>query len=100
MENDSEYSYNGKFNGNILVVGRAGCSKTTFIQQLGMNRIFGTEIKDVFWILNIFLSKDREDIIRESFQDQDVNFSYPQDLDDFNYLLGNFTQNKFEYTKK
>ena len=50
-------------------------------------------------VSKIFLSKDREDIIRESFKDQDVNFSYPQDLDDFNYLLGNFTQNKSEYTK-
>ena len=77
--NNNEYSYDGKFNGNILVV--------------------GTEIKDVFWVSKIFLSKDREDVIRESFKDQDVNFSYPQDLDDFNYLLGNFTQNKSEYTK-
>ena len=101
MENSSnnKYSYDGKFNGNILVVGRTDCGKTTFIQQLRKNKIFGTEIKDVFWVSKIFLSKDREDVIRESFKDQDVNFSYPQDLDDFNYLLGNFTQNKSEYTK-
>ena len=97
MEN--EYSYDGKFNGNILVVGRTGCGKTTFIQQLGSNKIFGTEIKDVFWVSKMFLSKDREDVIRESFQDQHVDFSYPQDLDDFDYLLGNFPQNKSEYTK-
>ena len=93
--NNNEYSYDG----NILVVGRTDCGKTTFIQQLRKNKIFGTEIKDVFWVSKIFLSKDREDVIRESFKDQDVNFSYPQDLDDFNYLLGNFTQNKSEYTK-
>ena len=97
--NNNEYSYDGKFNGNILVVGRTDCGKTTFIQQLRKNKIFGTEIKDVFWVSKSFLSKDREDVIRESFKDQDVNFSYPQDLDDFNYLLGNFTQNKSEYTK-
>ena len=97
--NNNKYSYDGKFNGNILVVGRTDCGKTTFIQQLRKNKIFGTEIKDVFWVSKIFSSKDREDVIRESFKDQDVNFSYPQDLDDFNYLLGNFTQNKSEYTK-
>ena len=97
MEN--EYNYNGTFNGNILVVGRTGCGKATFIQQLGSNKIFGTEIKDVFWVSKTFLSKGREDVIRESFQDQEVNFSYPQDLDGFEYLLGNFTQNKSEYTK-
>ena len=97
--NNNEYSYDEKFNGNILVVGRTSCGKTPFIQQLRKNQIFGTEIKDVFWVSKIFLSKDREDVLRESFKDQDVNFSYPQDLDDFNYFLGNFTQNKSEYTK-
>ena len=81
------------------MVGRTDCGKTTFIQQLRKNKLFGTEIKDVFWVSKIFLSKDREDVIRESFKDQDANFSYPQDLDDFNYLLGNFTQNKSSILK-
>ena len=26
-----------------------------------------------------------------------MHFSYPEDLDDFNYLIENFTQNKSEY---
>ena len=58
-----------KFNGNILVVGRTGCGKTTFILQLGKNKIFGQEIKDVFWVSKTFSFKDREDVIRESLQD-------------------------------
>ena len=29
--------YNGQFYGNILVVGRTNCSKTTFIDKLGLN---------------------------------------------------------------
>ena len=28
---------------------------------------------------------------------QEVHFSYPHDLDDFNYLVENFTQDKSEY---
>ena len=28
-----EYSYDGQFIGNILVVGRTGCGKTTFIKN-------------------------------------------------------------------
>ena len=55
MEN--EYNYSGTFNGNILVVGRTGCGKATFIQQLGSNKIFGTEIKDVFGSLKRFYLK-------------------------------------------
>ena len=43
------------------------------------------------------MSKEREDFIRDSFEGQEVRFSYPHDLDDFNYLVGNFTQDKSEY---
>ena len=73
MEN--EYIYDGQFHGSILVVGRTGCGKTTF----------GDEITDVFWVSKIVLSNEREDSIRDSFTDQKIHFSYPHDLDDFNY---------------
>ena len=65
MEN--EYSYDGCFNGNILVVGRTGCGKTTFIERLGANNLFG-DIIDVFWISKIILSSEREDQIRQFFK--------------------------------
>ena len=47
-ERKGEYTYDGKFQGNILVVVRTMCGKTTFVQQLGRNRLFGEEITDVF----------------------------------------------------
>ena len=95
MEN--EYTYDGQFHGNILVVGRTGCGKTTFIQKLGKNQLFGSEVTDVFWVSKIVLSNEREDSIRDSFANQEVHFSYLHDLDDFNYLVENFTQDKSEY---
>ena len=91
---EKEYTYDGQFDGNILVVGRTRCGKTTFIERLGKNKLFGTRINDVFWMSKIVLSKEREEIIRESFVDQEVHFSYPHDLDDFNYLVENLTQQK------
>ena len=42
----------------------------------------------------IVLSEEREELIRDSFIGQEVHFSYPHDLDDFNYLVDNFTQEK------
>ena len=33
--------YDGQFRGNILVVGRTGCGKTTFLEKLGLNSFFG-----------------------------------------------------------
>ena len=51
-----EYSYDGQFIGNTLVVGRTGCGKTTFIKKLARNKLFGGEIIDVFWISKIVSS--------------------------------------------
>ena len=50
-----------------------------------------------FWVSKIVLSTEREDFIRNSFENQEVYFSYPHNLDDFNYPVGNFTQDKSEY---
>ena len=95
MEN--EYTYDGQFHGNILVVGRTGCGMKTFIEKLGKNKRFGGEITDGFWVSKIVLSNEREDFIRDSFTDQKVHFSYLRNLDNFSYLLENFTQDKSEY---
>ena len=92
-----QYTYDRKFEGNILIIGRTGCGKTRFIQILGKNKLFGDEITDVFWVSKIILTKEREDFIKDSFEDQEVHFSYPHDLGDFNYLIGNFMQDKSEY---
>ena len=58
-EQEREFTHDGKFSGNILVVGRTGCGKTTFIQKLGKNKLLGDEITDVFWVLKIILTKER-----------------------------------------
>ena len=38
-------TYDGQFRGSILVVGRTGCGKTTFLEKLGLNNFFGNIIK-------------------------------------------------------
>ena len=73
-----------------MVVGRTECSKTTFIQNLGRNKIFGRDIHTVFWVSKIRLSREREENIRESFMNETLQFTYPNNLDDFNYLIDFF----------
>ena len=80
------YTYVVKFEGNILVVGRTGCGKTTFVQNLVKNQIFG-DIKEVLWISKISLSTERENNIRDCFVNQHVDFQYPNDIDEFEDLL-------------
>ena len=50
--------YNGLFSGNILVVGRTGCGKTTFLEKLGLNKFFGDKIKTE-WISGIDIDKKK-----------------------------------------
>ena len=52
---EKKSSYDGKFEGNVLVVGRTGCEKSTFFQNLATNKHFGN-IKEVFWISKIDFS--------------------------------------------
>ena len=46
MADKINYTYDAKFEGNILVVGRTECGKTTFIQNMGKNQMF-QELKEV-----------------------------------------------------
>ena len=58
--------------------------------------MFG-DIKEVFWISKIELSRERETNIKECFVDQDVQFNYPNNLEDFDYLLEMGKRNKATY---
>ena len=53
MEN---YVYNGKFSGNILIVGQTEWGKTTFMQKLALNNFFGN-LKKAEWVSGIRISK-------------------------------------------
>lgn len=46
MNNDIGYFYDAKFEGNILIDGQMSCRKTTFVQNLAENKMFGG-IKEV-----------------------------------------------------
>ena len=83
---ETNYTYNGKYEGNALIVGRTSCGKITFVQNLGKNKLFG-DVKEVYWISKIELSKDREDNIRDCFTDQIVKFDYPNNVEEFEDLL-------------
>ena len=58
-----EYSYDGKFEGNILIVGQTGCGKATSIQKIAKNNLFG-ELKEIFWISKIPLQLKKKKTYR------------------------------------
>ena len=86
------YTCDAKFEGNILVVGRTGCGKMTFVQNLGKNKMFD-DIKELMWISIIPLSTERENNIRDCFLEQKVDLKYPNNVEDFDDLL-DFCQRK------
>ena len=92
MNNEIRYYYDAKFEGNILVVGRAGCGKTTCIQNLGKNKMFG-EIKQAYQLSKISLSRDREENIRDCFETE-VRFKHPKSLEEFDNFLELFQRKR------
>ena len=70
------YTYDGKFEGNILVVGRTGCGKTGFVQKLAVNKVFG-ELLKTEWVSYVKLDKQREAEIQSCF-DCKTDFYYPR----------------------
>ena len=51
--------YNGKFVGNIVIVGLTACGETFFTQNLVVNIFFG-KLKKTEWVSYIELTKKRE----------------------------------------
>ena len=71
--------YNGQFSGNVLVVGRTGCGKTTFLEKHGVNNFFGN-IKKTEWISGIIIDKQREAEIQSYFHNEtEVHIAKEQD---------------------
>ena len=84
------YTYDRKFKGNILIVGRTGCGKTTFMQKLALNKFLGV-LKKVEWVSYIPLTETREAEIQSNFSCV-VDFWYPCSIDQLNELLKEFKQ--------
>ena len=76
----TKYIFDGKFRGNILVLGRTECGKTSFVQKLALYDFFG-ELKNAKWVSGIKLNTSREAEIESNFS-CDVNFYYPNDIND------------------
>ena len=77
--------YDGQFYGDILVVGRTGCGKTTFLEKLGLNNFFGNILKTE-WISGTDIDKKREVEIQSCFSNKTgVHIAKEQDeLDSLN----------------
>ena len=84
----TKYIYDGRFKGNILVVGRTECGKTTFVQKLALYDFFG-ELKTTKWISGIRLNGSREAEIESNFS-CDVSFFYPNEVNELGDLLEEF----------
>ena len=89
----NNFMYDGTFNGNILVVEQTRCGKTSFVQKLGKNKMFGS-IDSVDWISEIELSEATKHQIRESFSYASVEFHHPNDLGEFETILELLKDNK------
>ena len=84
----TKYIYDGTFRGNILVLGRTECGKTSFVQKLALYDFFG-ELKNAKWVSGIKLNESREAEIESNFS-CDISFCYPDDVNELADLLEEF----------
>ena len=84
----TKYIYDGKFSGNVLVLGRTDCGKTSFVQKLALYNFFGN-LKTAKWVSGIHLNESREAQIESNFS-CDISFYYPNDVNDLVDLIDEF----------
>ena len=92
MASNVGYCYDGKFEGNILIVGQTGCGKTTFVQELKKMECLAI-FKEIYWVSKIPLSLEREKNISDCFK-KPVDLRYPNSLEDFNVCLDLFQRKR------
>ena len=80
--------YDGRFRGNILVLGRTECGKTSFVQKLALYDFFG-KLKNAKWVSGIQLNESREAEIESNFS-CDISFFYPNDINELADLIEEF----------
>ena len=84
----TKYIYDGKFRGNILVLGRTECGKTSFVQKLALYDFFG-KLKNTKWVSGIQLNESREAEIESNFSCE-ISFFYPNDINELADLIEEF----------
>ena len=88
--------YDGQFYGNILVVGRTGCGKTTFLEKLGLNNFFCNIIKTE-WISGIDIDEKREAEIQSYFSNE-TEVQVAKEQDELDSLIETFKLRSREET--
>ena len=75
-----------------MVLGQTRCGKTSFVQSLGKNEVFGSDLLSVDWIFKINLTKN--------FSYTKVEFHYPNDVEDLNLIIQTFQKKTYDKDKK
>ena len=80
--------YDGQFRGNVLVAGKAGCEKNTFIEKLGINNFFWNLVKTE-WISGIDIDEKRQAKIQSCFSNE-TEINIAKEPDELDLLLETF----------
>ena len=80
--------FNGQFSGNVLVVGKSGCGKTNFLQNVGLNKYLGTLVKTES-VSGIDIDEEWEAEIQSCFTNKSEFYS-AKEPDELNDLIEKF----------
>ena len=100
MSISESFTYDATFSDNILVVGQTGCGNTSFVQGLGKNKIVGDGLLNADWLSKINLTKAREDQIRKCFEYRNIEFHYPNNTDELEWIIETFQKDSLDQDKE
>ena len=89
-------TYDATFSDNILLAEQTGCGKTSFVQSLGKNKMFGEGLLSVDRVSKINLTKARADEIKKCFEYTKVEFHYPNNTNEVDLIIETFEKDSFD----
>ena len=100
LEMIENFRHDGTFSYNILVLGETEYGKTSSVQSLDKNKIFGSDLLSVDWVSKINFPNNREDKIKQCFPYTKVEFHYPHDDEDLNLIIETFQKETYDEHEK
>ena len=100
MERIQNFQNEAKFTNIILVLGQTGSGRTSFVQSLDKNIIFYTNLLSVDWVSKINITKISKDKIRQYFTYTNVDFHYPNNVEELNLIIETFQWETCDEDKK
>ena len=81
--------YSPMLSGNIMIIGGTDTGKTSYLQEIIINKFLPPTIKKIYWVSGIYLTAERINQLTHNFNKYDPKFTHVPDTASFNKVISN-----------